>query len=280
VTGSAFGIVGLGLVGGSLARDLSGAGANVIGIDRDGDAVEQARAAGAIAAGGSDLAQLAHADAVILAVPPAATARLLHGLSPHVRRARWITDVASTKASVLAAAGAAGLGDRYVGSHPLAGGTGTGFGAARRGLFTDALVYLSPGAAPAEVTAAVRDFWLGLRARPLLIDAAEHDHRVAWTSQLPQFAATMLGVTLHRAGLPAGELGAGGRDTTRLAASSPELWTDIALDSGPHLLAAVQAYHMALGALLESLRAGDGAVLHDFLDEARRWHAAGSAVQP
>jgi prephenate dehydrogenase len=279
------GIVGLGLIGGSLARDLAGLGARVVAVERDPASLHAARAADILHAGGAEPELLDDAGAVILALPPRTAVGMLPGLAPHLRRARWVTDVAGTKTSILAAARAAGLGPRFVGSHPMAGGTGSGFGASRAGLFRGARVYLCAGEATADVAAATHGFWERLGGVCVPIAAGEHDRRCAWASHLPQFAATTLAATLHRAGIDTTDLGAGGRDATRLAASAAALWTELAADNGGHLAAALEALHAGLGDLLAALRSGDAAAVAALLEEGRRWRggemdAAANPAEP
>src|SRR3989449_11602123 len=119
---------------------------------------------------------------------------------------------------------------RFAGGHPLAGTHARGFRAARLGLFTDAVVYVTPtrdgGAAAREVA----HFWSEtLGAHPVVIDAAQHDRQLAVTSHLPQAVASLLASFLARAAPPGASFGPGARDTTRVAASDPALWAEIFL---------------------------------------------------
>ncbi|NJD18999.1 MAG: prephenate dehydrogenase/arogenate dehydrogenase family protein, partial [Gemmatimonadetes bacterium] len=141
-------ILGLGLMGGSLARDLAGLGHRVLGWDRDPGSVRAALAQGCIHRGrGSrpdDFQGIEEADVVVLALPVAASRETLPALAPRLR-ASLVTDVGSTKRHIVAAAQSLGLGDQFVGAHPLAGDHRSGWGASRSGLFRGATVFLCPG---------------------------------------------------------------------------------------------------------------------------------------
>ena len=143
-----FAVLGLGLIGGSLARDLAASGATVWGYDTDAATMRRARRSGAVAATiGHDLSQLAGAQTVVFAVPVDAAPALMERAQPFLEGAALITDVGSTKRRIVAHAAALGLGRTFVGSHPMAGGDQAGWAASRRGLFAGARVDLCGKAA-------------------------------------------------------------------------------------------------------------------------------------
>ncbi|MHB1193964.1 MAG: prephenate dehydrogenase [Longimicrobiales bacterium] len=280
-------ILGLGLVGGSLARDLSELGHRVLGHDRDAAALRGAKEGGWVHEALSDMvgdgdsrlaprARLEEADVVVFAIPVGATPRTLAELAPRLENASLITDVGSTKRTILAAAEAAGLGERFVGSHPLAGDHRSGWQASRPGLFRAAPCFLCPARNASD--AAVEDaaaLWRSVGAEPHFIGAAEHDARMAWVSHLPQAVASALAAALATSGYDAGALGPGGRHTTRLAESSPALWTDILLDNADQVEPALDALADALDRLRTALRRGDGAEVEQLLSEAKEWRSGG-----
>lgn len=272
-------LIGLGLIGGSLARDLAARGARVLGHDSDPETLEAALHDGAIAeALGPGLEGIEEADVVVLAVPVAAAPPLLEALRPRLDRARLVTDVGSTKRTIGLAAVRLGLGDRFVGAHPLAGDHRSGWAAGRPGLFRDARVFLCP--TPATSAAArtlASTLWTTVGGRPEFVDADEHDRRLAWTSHLPQVTATALGAALAARGIDRAELGPGGRDTTRLAASAPGLWTDIALDNAASLAPAIAALEARLAELRGALEHGDAETVRRFFASGREWADRGPA---
>jgi prephenate dehydrogenase len=293
-------IVGVGLIGGSLARDLAALGAHVMGFDADAETLGAAMDAGAvhealpagpareagggITGAGVDLHALASAslDALVLAVPVEVAVPLLAAAAPHLGDVPLVTDVGSTKASIVDAASGLGLGERFVGSHPLAGSHLSGWGASRPGLFRGNRVYLCPSAEGGHEAGeepgrgALRRahaLWTSVGAVPQILDSVSHDRLLAWTSHLPQATSTALARALAGAGVGVGDLGPGGSDMTRLAASSPSLWTGIALDNAEALSAGLAALERELAELRASLRARDRDAVQEFF-------AGGSGGRP
>jgi prephenate dehydrogenase len=260
-------VIGLGLMGGSLARALAARGVQVLGYDREQSFVDAAVAEGIVHEPlDASLTGVEHADIVMLATPVAATAKLL------TRFGEWglegpslIMDVASTKRTIVAAAEAAGLGPRYVGAHPLTGSHRSGWGASRASLFDDARVFLCPSASTTpDALKLAESFWRSLRAGVEVLDAAEHDEQMAWRSHLPQAVSTALAVTLREAKVPRSALGPGGRDVTRLAGGDPALWTGIVSDNTAAILEALTAMEEQLRLFRERLAAGEDGVRECF----------------
>ena len=266
------GVVGLGLMGGSLARALAARGVRVMGFDRDRSSLDAAVAEGMVHEPLDDtLAGMERADVVVLATPVAATAALLTRLGDRLSGPSLIMDVASTKKRIVAAAEAAGLGPRYVGAHPLTGSHRSGWGASRAGLFDEARVFLCPS--PSTTPEALRladSFWRLLRAGVEVLDAAVHDEQMAWRSHLPQMVSTALALTLRQANVSRSALGPGGRDMTRLAGGDPDLWTGIVGDNAPAILEALDAMGEQLRLARERLAAGEDGVRECFAD-GRDW---------
>lgn len=241
-------VAGLGLIGGSAARDLAAAGARVLGWDRDRASVDAALGEGVIAAAlGPELEGLEEADVFLIAVPVGAATEVLEAALPRLGRARLVTDTGSTKASIVETACRLGIGNRFVGSHPFAGDHRSGWSASRAGLFGAASVYLcpTPQSSPDAISLA-RELWGSLGAVPIDIDAGEHDRRLAWTSHLPQVVSSALMAVLEGHGFAREDLGPGGRDMTRLAGSSPALWADILRDNRANVVEALSALEAEL----------------------------------
>lgn len=271
----AVGIVGLGLIGGSLAIDLAAQGVPVLAHDADEQSVRDATRAGVVQAPlGPHLERLVDVDLLVVAVPVDRVPEILAAVAARPETGCVVTDAGSTKRSIVRTASRLKLDARFVGAHPLAGDHRAGWGAARAGLFRDALVYLCPAAdTPPATLARVERFWRTVGAHTTSIDAAVHDRLLARTSHLPQVLASALASVHHAAGIDAGQLGAGGRDMTRLAASDPDLWSAILLDNADQLQPALDELEATLAALRASLDRGDAAGL-------RAWLAAGSGQVP
>lgn len=247
----------------------------VVGCTRD-----TADAVAAVAAGAVDVMEesleeaVVSADLVLLAVPPEATCRLLPAIAASARADAIVTDVASVKGPIMAAASAAGLGHRFVGGHPLAGTHERGFGSLPPERLRGAPVYLCHGgdADSLDAAALVEEFWReAFAADTRFITPGEHDRLLAWTSHMPQAVSSALAVALARGGIDARDLGPGARDVTRLAASQPALWTEILMQNRAALEPALAALAAAADELVRLLARGDAAAVERWLAEAARF---------
>jgi prephenate dehydrogenase len=266
-------VIGLGLMGGSLARALAARGVRVLGYDSNWEHLAAAVRDGVVHEElDPGLDGLESAEVVLLAVPVSATVSLLSRIAPQVGRARLIMDVASTKRTIIAAAEAAGIGARYVGAHPLTGSHRSGWGASRASLFEDARVFLCPTThTTSETLQLAESFWRELRAGVELLDASSHDEQMAWRSHLPHLLSSALAVTLRDAGVRRSALGPGGRDMTRLAGGSTAMWSAIVADNAAAIVDAVAACEHHLVALREALLRGDADAVRDFLRSGSEW---------
>lgn len=267
------GIVGLGLVGGSLARDLVGAGHEVIGCDANPASRRGARHAGiGVISVRSGWDAFGDCDAVVFALPVTVAIDALQEAAPHLATVALVTDVGSTKRSIVAAAERAGIGGRFVGSHPMAGGTGSGWVAGRTGLFAGASVYLCPArTATTRARRMATTLWRTVGGRPAVLSAARHDRLVSLSSHLPQFASSAVARVLARRDVRRPSLGPGGRDVTRLAAAGEAMWAAIGTDNADEVLRALDGLGAELGALRAALAGARRGALETWLAGARRW---------
>lgn len=269
-------IVGLGVIGGSLARDLAARGARVMGYDRNPETVRRAVASGHVqVALDEGLTGSEAASWLIIAVPVDETARVLAAIAPSADNLSLITDVGSTKRRAVEAARELGL-SRFVGSHPLAGDHRSGWSASRAGLFAAATVFLCADVDTApEAVEHAHALWEGVGARTTVCSATEHDERMAWVSHLPHMASFAMALAIGGQGLGYGDLGPGGRDAMRLAASSPGVWRAIAMENAGAIARSVGALEAELQQLREALERGDGDELETRLALAASWQGAG-----
>lgn len=266
-------IVGLGLIGGSLARDLAARGIAVMGYDADPATIRGALDAGIVTTAlGPDLAGIEAADVLVIAVPVTRAVALLEAVAPRVRELRLVTDVGGTKERITATAERLGLAANFVGGHPLAGDHRAGWTASRTSLFQGARVFLSPTPAtgPAALACA-RALWAEVGARTEEVDATAHDRNMAWISHLPQVASTALAVVLAAEGVGPNDLGPGGRDLTRLAASMPALWSEIARENAPALSAAIRSLEERLREFRQALEEEDEDLVHNLFAAGNEW---------
>ena len=277
-------IIGVGLLGGSLAAALKAGGHAqwVVGIGRD-DSIGRCVGLGlideAVAVRGEQpgalVRALSGADLVVLAAPVSVNAALLPQLADGLAPDAILTDVSSVKAPVVAAARTS-LGERlscFVPSHPIAGGEKTGPEAARADLFGGRLVVLSPLAEsdPSRV-ARLQALWQALGSQVRLLDPAEHDRIYALVSHWPHAVAFALaGAVAADPAASAGFAGPGLIDQTRTAASSPELWADILLANRDASLIAAAAVRRESDRIEAALRAGDRRALIDCMAPAAAW---------
>jgi prephenate dehydrogenase len=267
------GIVGLGLVGGSIAWSLRTAWPStvVVGVDRT-DVVDEALRRGAIDAAAASVADLADADLVVLAAP---LTGIISSLDEAARAGLRgvVTDVGSTKRLVLRAARDAGVAT-FVGGHPMAGAERAGFDYARAGLFDGRpWLVVPPAEAPAAAIARVEHFARALGATPRRMTADEHDRTMAFVSGLPQVVAVSL---MRAVGAAAGEAGLAAAgpalvEMTRLAASPVHLWTEIAASNADLMAEALAALVRELGAARDGM--AGGAWVEEAFPDARRWRA-------
>lgn len=271
-------VIGVGLIGGSLACALRKAGVvgSVIGVGRGIANLEQAVALGVIDSYSQDAAQaVADADMVVIGATLGSTAAILATIAPALQPATIVTDVGSTKASVVTAARMA-LGDkftRFVPAHPIAGTEHSGAQAAFADLYVGHRVILTPLAeTDPDALARVRAMWECVGARVTQMSVSDHDRVLAATSHLPHMLAFTL-VDMLAAADDADDIfafGAGGfRDFTRIASSNPEMWRDIALANRDALLAICGSYNVRLERLMQALREGDGATLEQSFKRAK-----------
>ncbi len=263
-------ILGVGLIGGSVALALKRAGAvrHVVGCGRGRANLDQALQLGVIdAIADTPEAAVAGADAVLLALPVGAMADSFARIARHLRPDALVTDAGSTKQDVVAAA-RAGLGARigqFVPGHPIAGAEHSGVKAARADLYTNRQVILTPlDENPAASVERIAALWRATGARVATMNPETHDRVFAAVSHLPHLAAFALVDELaarDNAELYFEYAGSGFRDFTRIAASHPEMWRDIALANREPLQQELTAYIEALEQLRRRLAEADGSAL-------------------
>jgi prephenate dehydrogenase len=262
-------IVGIGLLGGSLAKAVRahGLAREIVGVGRDQTRLRPALEDGTLDRAGTDLAAgVRGADRVVLAAPVLANETLLAETWRAAASGALLTDVGSTKRGIVAAAGrlAAGRGDvQFVGSHPMAGSERSGYGVARVDLFQGATVVVTPTEAnEATAVKAVGEFWAGLGARVVTLDPDTHDRAVAAISHLPHVVAWALVDAVARFEPDALAIAARGfKDTTRIAAADPDVWREILMANRSAVNASVAAFREALDELDRLIAAGDVAAL-------------------
>ncbi len=259
-------VVGLGLIGGSAALALEARG-----YDRDAQARARARERGIDAA--DSLAQAVQGrDVVLLAVPTGETPALLDEVaaaSPHV----LITDTASLKLPIAAAAAALPAAVRFVGGHPMAGSRTHGIAGARTDLFHGRPWLVVPTERSDDRSiAAIEALARGIGARPVVLDARRHDALLTWISHLPHAVASALARAVS-SGAGAGldqTAGPGLLDTTRVADSPSPLALELALADPDALAGAIDSVRAELESLASRLRGRSVEELRTYFEDAAR----------
>jgi prephenate dehydrogenase len=270
-------IFGVGLIGGSVALALKQAGQSgtIVGIGRNGDALQEAIGMGVIDRTASAEEAVKGADVVLLATPVGQFASIMQTVAPHLAPHAIITDAGSTKGDVVAAARAS-LGShlpRCVPAHPIAGAEKSGVAAARPGLFQGKNVILTPLAeTDADATQKADGFWSACGANVSRMTPEQHDEIFAAVSHLPHLLAFAL---VHEIASRANaeqlfSFAAGGfRDFSRIAGSSPEMWRDISIANRDALLTELDAYQAQLSTLRSLIAASDSTALEALFSKAR-----------
>ena len=264
-------ILGVGLLGGSIGLAVKSnlTGCTVVGYGHRRATLDAALATGAVdEVYESPAAAVRGADLVILCTPVGTFPELLKVIGSSLADGAVVTDVGSTKVSVVEAAEKLlPATARFVGSHPMAGSEKRGVEHARADLFAGALCILTPDERthPAALER-VESFWQMLGMRTARISPAEHDRRLADISHLPHaVAAALIGMQEEASLALAGK---GFADATRIAAGDGGLWRDIFIDNRENVIASIERLRAQLDEFAGALRAGDGAAVKAWLDAA------------
>lgn len=274
-------VVGAGLVGGSVALAAQQAGVErVVVTDVDAGVRRRAREVGLGHEVHDTLAEAVHgADLVVIAIPTEHVVPVVEDIARCTSMQTIITDASSLKSDLVPQvehmlAQSAAVPSRFVGGHPMAGSEASGPDAADGKLFQGATWALTPTASTDDVALRRLSAFLSrLGARVLVVSPERHDRLVAVVSHLPQVAASCLSDVAADAATTSGQAvlalaGGGFRDTTRIAASDPELWVGILEGNREAVLDAVEAYRQRLDELAAALRRGDGGALRAQLRRA------------
>ncbi len=271
-------IIGAGLIGGSLARRASGTfAAEVVVHDASAPVRDRVRVLGfADRVADTPREAVANADAVVLAVPVGAFADAAAAIAPHLKSGAIVTDVGSTKRSVLRdVAPQLPQGVHFVPAHPMAGTEFSGPDSGDARLFEGRWCLIVPPdgtdeAAIARITA----MWLACGASVERMTPEHHDRVVAAISHLPHLIAFTICGTAEALAAEAGEnvlkfAASGFRDFTRIASSDPVMWRDVFLNNRDALLEMLDRFTRDAAAMADAIRRGDGAFIADRVEHGR-----------
>lgn len=270
------GILGLGLIGGSLALALKGkrGAPEVWGSDRRKETVRRALSSGAIARGCTE-AELSACDVVVVCIPVLRAVEAIRRLGPRMRPGAVLTDAGSVKTGIVRAGErAAARGAFFVGGHPIAGTEASGFSAADPALFKGRSFIVTPTRrTDAGAIRRVERIWKRAGSAVLLrMEPKTHDHVFAYVSHLPHAVAYALvhSVATLPSKVPLGYSAGGFRDFTRIASSNPGMWKDIVLQNRTEVLRALAHYRRNLALLERQIARGDVDGLLDYFGRAKK----------
>ncbi len=266
-------IVGVGLIGGSLARAARRRGlvSRFVGAGRGARNLERALALGVVDRLETDhRAAVRDSDLVVVGTPVQAAVEVVRNILPAMRPGAILTDVGSVKGPFVRAVEEMDRGEvRFLGGHPIAGTEESGVEASFAELFEGRRTILTPTSRTIPgVVDALRAFWEGVGARVDVLSPEAHDRILADISHLPHLVAyALVDCALKGEGLP---YAAGGfRDFTRIASSNPEMWREICLDNREALLAALRGFEESLAALRGAVEREDGQALERVFRRAK-----------
>jgi len=271
-------IVGVGLIGASLGLALKKAGVatKVLGVGRSKENLDQAQKMGAID-GVVDLVEAAkQSDVIVLCMPVAQMRASFEAIEPHLEPRTMITDAGSTKGDVILAAKEV-LGKKvcqFVPAHPIAGGAQHGASAAKADLFQGKQTIVCPLQENSpEDTALIMGFWESVGSIVKKISVVQHDAIYAAVSHLPHllsYALMASVVNSEDADQKLDHVGAGFKDFTRIAASSPEMWRDICIGNRTAILQELDRYLLIVNHMRKLVAEGDGEGLEKLFNKASK----------
>jgi prephenate dehydrogenase len=265
------GVIGAGVIGGSIALASNAAGYEVVVYEPRQPPENDAVAAFPQLVSPGDVAEAA--DLIFVATPISAIISVCREIAPRMRAGAIASDTASTKEVFAAQASTLfQAGNHYIPSHPMAGSERSGSAAARADLFRGAAAILCPDFVR-ERSHVIRmaRFWSDLGAVPIELSITEHDRLVAAVSHLPHLLAAVLVQTAAASGSTWTDVaGSGLREMTRIAGGAPDLWTEILLANRQEILGRIEAFREQLSIWAGVLESADAKKLQGLLDDARR----------
>lgn len=290
--------IGLGLIGGSIARGLKrfNPDITIMAYMRTRTKLEQAKKEGIIDVILDGIGEpLKACDVIFLCTPVEYNAQYLAAIKPFLKEGAFITDVGSTKTSIHREAARLGLNDRFIGGHPMAGSEKTGYEHSTDHLLENAFYLITPALKPwkipvqegnkpwengeeprtGELIRRLTDMAKAIGAIPLVLDFEEHDKVVAAISHLPHIVASSL-VNLvrdsdNRDGIMKQVAAGGFKDITRIASSSPEMWEQICMANREPIIQVLSQYIRSLSQILSQIQDSSQTELHELFASSREY---------
>lgn len=267
-------IIGVGLIGGSLGLALKGRGlaSKIIGVGRREISLKNALKAGAVDETTLDLKEGVYdADLIVLAAPVVSILRIGKETVSYLKQGAILTDVGSTKEEIVRTLSA--LTRNFVGAHPMAGSNESGVEKATASLFEKTTCVVTPNMETSkEALSIVEDLWKKVGAKVVKMDPRTHDFLVAITSHLPHLAASSLvSLAAKEKGKAVPLIATGFKDTTRIASSPSEVWSDIFLSNKEMVVSALKGYKEILSQWEELIEGEDREKIQLKFSQAASW---------
>lgn len=266
-------IVGVGLIGGSLAASLKARGTvdpTVIGVGRNQQRLEQACAEGLVDQVTTDLADAAaRADLIVFCTPVDLIVAEVREAAGHCRPGTLLTDAGSVKSAICTKlSGDLAESVTFIGSHPLAGSERRGFEHADARLFEGRVCVVTPdSSAPEQQVARLVRFWESVGMRVVQLTPEAHDAALAQTSHVPHLVACALAESLDERNRTLASTGF--QDSTRIAAGDPDIWSPIVLQNAAQILEGLEVFSRRVDEFKRAIRDQDAAALRKLLESAK-----------
>lgn len=268
------GIVGLGLIGGSLGLDFRACGHRVLGVSRKQETCERAIALGAVDGASTELSLLGQAEVIFICTPLGVMETTVRQLVPYLAQEAVVTDVGSVKGWVMRTV--APYWTRFVGGHPMAGKAESGIEVAQPSLFVNCPYVLTPNeSTPTDAVSLVETLVQSLRAKLYHCQPDEHDQAVAWISHLPVMVSSSLltacakETDVNILALAKALASSGFRDTSRVGGGNPELGVMMARYNTAALVRSLYAYRDTLNQVIAEVEQENWAFLETFLQQTQ-----------
>ena len=273
------GFIGLGLIGGSIARAIKEhyPSMKLIAYDPDSNTLQQAMSCGVIDASASGIDEtFSECDCIFLCAPVTDNAKNLKTLKKYISKNCLLTDVGSVKTDIHHQIQEAGLQDQFIGGHPMAGSERVGFINSKSLLLENAYYIITPEASvPVEAVTYFHDFVKSLGAIPMNMSYEEHDYVTAAISHFPHVVSASLVNLVAQSDSEDGimkTIAAGGfKDITRISSSSPAIWQQVCLTNKTNILLLLQRYIKSLEDIKGLIEQADKEEIYQFFQNAREY---------
>lgn len=269
--------IGLGLIGGSIAKGLKRGAPDtrIMAYMRTREKLEQAKRDGIVDVilDGVD-EHLMECDIIFLCTPVEYNADYLNRIRPFIKEGAIVTDVGSTKTNIHETVSALGMEECFVGGHPMAGSEKTGYESATDHLLENAYYIITPaGKTPPSFVERMTEVAAAIGAIPLVLDYREHDFIVAAISHLPHLIASSLVNLVHDCDTENQTmklLAAGGfKDITRIASSSPVMWEQICMTNDSNISVILRRYIESLNQILGEVESRKSGAIYQLFESSR-----------